>query len=86
MKVVQEGGSDKIVSSANYFLLFYFDLGYNNNNFSGNGRRPKFFRKWKTNSIFQEMEVDLNFSGNGNDLNFSGNGRRPPVFRKYKTT
>jgi hypothetical protein len=45
------------------------------------------FRKWKTTSTFQEMEDDLNFSGNGrrpqflnemeDDLQFSGNGRRP---------
>ena len=30
-------------------------------NFSGNGRRPQFFRKWKTTLIFQKMEDDLNF-------------------------
>ena len=27
-------------------------------NFSGNGRQPQFFRKWKTTSVFQEMEDD----------------------------
>jgi hypothetical protein len=27
----------------------------------GNERRPQFFRKWKTTSIFQEMEDNLNF-------------------------
>ena len=26
-----------------------------------NGRRPQFFRKWKTTSIFLKMEDDLNF-------------------------
>jgi hypothetical protein len=30
-------------------------------NFSGNGRRPQFLRKWKTSSIFQEIEDYLNF-------------------------
>jgi hypothetical protein len=30
-------------------------------NFSGNGRRPQFFRKWKMTSFFQETEDDLNF-------------------------
>jgi hypothetical protein len=25
-------------------------------NFSGNGRQPQYFRKWKTTSVFQEME------------------------------
>ena len=43
--------------------------------------------KWKTTSIFQEMEDDLNLSGNGrqpqffqemeDDLNFPGNGTWP---------
>ena len=27
-------------------------------NCSGNGRRPQFVRKWKTTSVFQEMEDD----------------------------
>jgi hypothetical protein len=30
-------------------------------NFSGNGRRPEFFRKWKTTSFFQEMKEDIYF-------------------------
>jgi hypothetical protein len=30
-------------------------------NFSENRRRPQFFRKWKTTSISQEIEDDLNF-------------------------
>ena len=64
--------------------------------FSGNGRRPQFFRKWKTTPIFQEMEDDLVNSTSGNrrrpqffqemedDLNFSGNGRRPQFFQEME--
>jgi hypothetical protein len=41
-------------------------------NFSGNGIRPQFFRKWKTTSAsgnvrkpqLQKMEDNINFSGN----------------------
>ena len=29
--------------------------------FSGDGRGPHYSWKWKTTSIFQEMEEDLNF-------------------------
>jgi hypothetical protein len=29
--------------------------------FSKNGRRPQFFQKWKTTSIFSKREDDLNF-------------------------
>ena len=45
-----------------------------NLNFSENGRHPKFFRKWKTTSIFQKMEDDLNFPENG----------RLPQFKKLE--
>ena len=45
-------------------------------NFSGNGRRPQFFRKWKTTSIFQDMENDLNILEMEDDLKFSGKRRR----------
>jgi hypothetical protein len=45
-------------------------------NFSGNGRRPQFFRKWKMTSISQEIE----------EKHFSGNRRRPQFFRKWKPT
>jgi hypothetical protein len=42
-----------------------------------NGRQPHFFGKWKTTSIFGEME---------DDLKFLGIGRRPQFFGKWKTT
>jgi hypothetical protein len=40
-------------------------------------------RKWKTTSIIQEMEDNLNNSGNGRRPPFSGYKRRPQLF--YKT-
>jgi hypothetical protein len=54
-----------------------------------------FLRKWKTTSIFREVEDNLNFLGSGRRpqfqdmeeyLNFSGYGRQPKFFRKWKTT
>ena len=54
--------------------------------FSGDGRRPHYFWKWKTTSIFQEMEDDLNFSWNKRHINSSGNWRQPLIFWKWKTT
>jgi hypothetical protein len=45
-------------------------------NFSGNGRRPQFFMKWKTTSIFQEMEDDLKFRI----------WKRTSIFRIWKRT
>ena len=51
----------------------------------GNGRRPQFFRKWKTTSTFQEIkdtsihqeiEDNLLLSGNGRQLEFSEYGRQ----------
>ena len=53
---------------------------------SGNGRQPQFVREWKTTSIFQELEDDLNFrewkttsifQEMEDDLHFSRYGRRP---------
>ena len=38
-------------------------------NFKENGRRPKFLRKWKTTSIFGEMEDNLIFWKMEDDLN-----------------
>jgi hypothetical protein len=47
-------------------------------NFLADGRRPQFFGKWKTTSIFWKM---------GNDLNFLVNKRQPKfVLGKSKTT
>ena len=40
-----------------------------NHNFSENRRRPQFSRKWKTTSIFQKMEDDLNFQDMEEDPN-----------------
>ena len=54
--------------------------------FSADGRWPQYFWKWKTTSIFQEMEDDLNFSGNKRHINSSGSWRQPLVFWKWKTT
>ena len=34
-------------------------------NFEGNGRRPQFFWKRKTTSIFGKIEEDINISFNG---------------------
>ena len=45
-------------------------------NFSGNGRRPQFFRKWKIISI----------SGYGRGPQFSGYGRGPQFLMEWKTT
>jgi hypothetical protein len=45
-------------------------------NFSGNGRRPQFFRKWKTTSFFQKKEDDLNFRI----------WKRTSIFRIWKRT
>jgi hypothetical protein len=44
--------------------------------FLQNGRGPHYFRQWKTTSIFQTMEDDLNFSESGKRSEFS---------RKWKT-
>jgi hypothetical protein len=41
------------------------------------GRRPQYFGKWKTTSIFWQME---------DNLNIWVNGRRPHDFGKWKTT
>jgi hypothetical protein len=45
-------------------------------NFSGNRRRPQFFRKWKMNSI----------SGYGRGTQFSGYRRGLKFLREWKTT
>ena len=45
-------------------------------NFSGNGRQPQFFRKWKMISI----------SGYGRGAQFSGYGRGPKFLREWKMT
>ena len=37
---------------------------------SGYGRAPQIFRNWQITSIFQEMEDDLKFSGNGRRLKY----------------
>jgi hypothetical protein len=47
-----------------------------NLNCSGKGRRPQFLRKWKTTSISQETEDDLNFR----------KWKTTSIFRKWKTT
>ena len=45
--------------------------------FLANERRPQFFCKWKTTSIFLKMEDDLNFLENGSQPQFLlGNGRQ----------
>jgi hypothetical protein len=45
-------------------------------NFAGYGKRPQFFSKWKTTSIFQEMEENLH-------LRISN---RTSMFRIWKRT
>ena len=50
-----------------------------------NGKRPQFFFKWITTSIFSKMEDDHNLAKLEDDLFFK-NGRRPPFFQKLKTT
>jgi hypothetical protein len=45
-------------------------------NLLANGRRPQFLEKWKTTSIFWEMEKDPIFWGNlEDDINLKVNGR-----------
>ena len=41
-----------------------------------NGRRPQFFGKWKTTSIFLYIENKLNFFANGRQLQLFINGRQ----------
>ena len=62
-------------------------------NFLVNGRRPHFFGKWKTTSIFGEMKEDLNLLENGGEPHLFGkcnwnlgNGRRPQFKRNWDTT
>jgi hypothetical protein len=45
--------------------------------FSGNGRRPQFFK---------EMEDYLNFFGKWKTTSISGYGRRPQFFQEMETT
>ena len=40
--------------------------------FQANGRQPQFVGKWKTTSMFRQMEDDFNFLGIEDDLNISG--------------
>ncbi len=56
-----------------------------------NGRRPQFWGKWKTTSVFVEMEDDLNFQSKSDlnylsnledERNFNINGRRPQLLGK----
>ena len=47
-------------------------------NYLGNGRRPQFFEKWKTKSMFLENGIQPHFR---NQI-----GRRPQLFGKWKTT
>jgi hypothetical protein len=41
-----------------------------------NGRRPQFFGKWKTTSIFLYIENKLKFLANGRQLQLFINGRQ----------
>ena len=55
------------------FLIFEDNLDSFGNE---NGRRPQFFSKWKTTSIFLQIEDDLIFFLQiKDDLNFFINGR-----------
>ena len=44
--------------------------------FSGDGRQPRYFWKWKTTSIFHEMKDTSIHQEIENNHLFSGNGRR----------
>jgi hypothetical protein len=54
-------------------------------NFSGNGRRSQFFRKWRQPQFVKKWKT-TSISIMEDDLNFWGNGRRPQFFKKWKTT
>ena len=63
-------------------------------NFFLNGRRPQYFDKWSTISIFTnreeiiflKVEDDLNVIANGRRPQYLANGRRPQYFGKRKMT
>ena len=46
-----------------------------NPNFMANGSGPQYFGKWKTTSIFWQIEDDLNFWQMEDNLNVVANGR-----------
>ena len=50
-----------------------------------NGRRPQFFGKWKTTSIFLYIEDKLKFLANGRQLQLFANGRQIQTFNKGNT-
>ena len=50
-----------------------------------NGRRPQFFGKWKTTSIFLYIEDELEFLPNGRQLQLFGNGRQIQTFNAGNT-
>jgi hypothetical protein len=55
-------------------------------NFVPNGRRPQYFGKWKTTSIFRQMEDDPIFWEMEDNLNILADGRWLQYFGKWKTT
>ena len=56
-----------------------------NLNFLVNGRRPQFFGKWKTTSIFLYIEDELKFLANGRQLHLFVNGRQLQTFNTGNT-
>ena len=51
-----------------------------------NGRRPQYFGKWNTTSIFWQMVDDHNILANGRQHQSFDNGRQPQKYGKWKTT
>jgi hypothetical protein len=49
-----------------------------------NGRRPQFFGKWKTTSIFLYIEDKLKFLANGRQSQLFANGRQIQTFNTGK--
>ena len=54
-------------------------------NFLVKGRRPQFFVKWKTTSIFLYTEDELKFLANGRQLHLFVNGRQLQTFNTGNT-